>query len=283
MVAYAQALQFWTEKANLPTQGQPHLLVGSIVELIEAMECYVSFPNDAVFSVVALPEESLTTQSEKTAPKSTHLVSTNSPIEEAAVKVAEKEAAPIVRPPKEPSTSWTPNKKSTRRKHSPNWFSGWRKVIHPSRVVTDARQIPSISQSSKWRPCSKSSGERIAQCQRAEEQVQNMRSEHTSPAGMLETSQQVMPPPGFQGVMSCLLGDPLPVDAPGAPPDPLQLAAVIEPTVATMSASCIVKDEASGVTYMDTMTISMGQVALSGPNQGTPAKGSIIENITGLS
>ena len=33
MVAYAQALQFWVEKANLPTQGQPCLLAGSVVEL----------------------------------------------------------------------------------------------------------------------------------------------------------------------------------------------------------------------------------------------------------
>ena len=54
-MAYAQALQFWVEKANLPTQGQPHLLAGSILELREAMECYVSFP-DAIFGSVALPK-----------------------------------------------------------------------------------------------------------------------------------------------------------------------------------------------------------------------------------
>ena len=75
----------------------------------------------------------------------------------------------------------------------------------------------------------------------------------------------------------------MPVDAHEAPPDPLQLAAVVEPTVATMSSSCIVKDDATGMTYMDTMTTSVGQVALSGPNQGTPVKGPIIEDITKLS
>ena len=53
--------------------------------------------------------------------------------------------------------------------------------------------------------------------------------------------------------------------------------------MATMSASCIVKDEAMGVTYMDTVTTSMGQVALSGPEQGTPAKGPIVEDIMDLS
>ena len=69
MVAYAQALQFWVEKANLPTQGQPRLLAGSILELREEMKCYVSFPDEAVFSGVALPEGPLTTQSEETAPR----------------------------------------------------------------------------------------------------------------------------------------------------------------------------------------------------------------------
>ena len=102
------------------------------------------------------------------------------------------------------------------------------------------------------------------------------------PTGMLETLQQVMPSPAFWGVMTCLLGDPLSVDAPEEL-GPLQLAAVMEPTVVTMSATCIVKDKATGVTYMDTMTTSMGQVALSGPNQGTLAKGPIIEDITDLS
>ena len=83
--------------------------------------------------------------------------------------------------------------------------------------------------------------------------------------------------------MTCLQRDPFPVDAHEAPLDLLQLAVVVEATVATMSTNCIVKDEATGMTYMDTMTTSMGQVALSGSNQGTPAKGPIIEAITDLS
>ena len=82
--------------------------------------------------------------------------------------------------------------------------------------------------------------------------------------------------------MACLQRDPLPKEAHKAPPDPLQIAAVIEPTVVTMSTSRIVKDRATGVTYKDIMTTSVVQVALSGPNQGTPAKGPIIEDITDL-
>ena len=52
--------------------------------------------------------------------------------------------------------------------------------------------------------------------------------------------------------------------------------------MATMSASCIIKDEVMGVTYMDTTTTSVGQVALSGPGQKASTQGLIIEDITDL-
>ena len=94
-------------------------------------------PDDAVFGGMALPDESLTTQSEKTAPESAQPASTDSPIEKAAVKVA--------RPPEGPSTSQTMNKEPTRRECSSNQFPGWRKVLHPSRLITAARQIPPVS------------------------------------------------------------------------------------------------------------------------------------------
>ena len=52
-------------------------------------------------------------------------------------------------------------------------------------------------------------------------------------------------------------------------PDPLTIGVMLAPGVATMSTSCIVKDEGTGVTYMDTVTTSVGIVALSGPEQET--------------
>ena len=57
MVAYDQALHFWAEKANVPTQGHPCLLAGSVVEFREEMKHYVSFPGEAVFSGMALWQE----------------------------------------------------------------------------------------------------------------------------------------------------------------------------------------------------------------------------------
>ena len=98
-VAYAQAIQFWVEKANLPSQGQPCLLAGSILELREEMKHYVSLPDETIFSSMALPEEPLTTQSEETAPKNAQPAYGNSPAEQAAGKVTEEEPTRREQPP----------------------------------------------------------------------------------------------------------------------------------------------------------------------------------------
>ena len=150
-VAYAQAHQFWAEKANLPIQGQPHLLAGSVLELREEMKCYVSFPDEAIFSGVALPEESLAMQSEETTPKNAQPAYVDSPAKEATVKATDKEP--------------------TRREQPPNQFPGQREVLHPSRPVIATGQIPPISWDSKQRPCSRSSGKRMVQHKQADEEL----------------------------------------------------------------------------------------------------------------
>ena len=98
VVDYARALQFWVEKANLPTQGQPCILVGSVVELREEMKHYISFPDEAVFSGVALLEEPSTTQPEEAIPKSAQPMQTDSPVEEATMKIT-KELTKKEQPP----------------------------------------------------------------------------------------------------------------------------------------------------------------------------------------
>ena len=66
----------------------------------------------------------------------------------------------------------------------------------------------------------------------------------------LEIAQQVTLPQGFMGVATYLWRDPSLEKAHEVPPDPLRIAAVMKPTVATMSASCIIKDEVMRVTYI---------------------------------
>ena len=79
-VAYVQSLQYWVEKSNLCTLGQPCLLVGSILKLRGVMELYISFFDDTVLGSVAPPEGFLKDQSETTIPESAQLASTNPPL-----------------------------------------------------------------------------------------------------------------------------------------------------------------------------------------------------------
>ena len=122
-MAYTKALQFWAEKANLPNEGQPCLLAGSVVELREEMKCYISFTDEDIFSGVALPEESPITQPKKATLEGAQPVQANSPVKEATTDVT-----------MEP----------TGEKKPPNQFPGWEKVLHPSRPIVATGQIPPI-------------------------------------------------------------------------------------------------------------------------------------------
>ena len=116
-------------------------------------------------------------------------------------------------------------------------------------------QVPLASGELKQRSCHRSSEARRAQHQRAEEWVQAGQEEgDLSSPGSLGTLHVVAPPLGFKKVTACLQEDPSPAIALQVPLEFMQPEAVIEPAIATMCASRVVQDEASGVTYMDTVT-----------------------------
>ena len=147
----------------------------------------------------------------------------------------------------------------TEKEKPPNWFPGWREVLHPSRLIVATGQIPPPLRGPKQKPHSQSSGESMAQQQKPNEsKAQITKSEPPSPKKELEMVWQVMLPPGFIGVTACLQRDQSPEKVHKVPQDPLRMAAVLVPTIATMSASCIIKDKAMGMTYMDTVTTSLG-------------------------
>ena len=91
-----------------------------------------------------------------------------------------------------------------------------------------------------------------------------------------------MLPPGFARVTVCLWRDQSLEEVHKVSPGPLGMAVVSGPALVTMSTSHIVKDEVMGVTYIDTLTTSVGQVTLSGPKQEALVQGPIIEDITDL-
>ena len=139
-VAYTWALQFWAAKANLPTRGKPHLLVGSILELQEEMKCYVSFSDEDVFSGVALLGEPPIILPKEAMPMGTCPTLADPPMKETTVDIAME---------------------STAEKKPLNQFPGWEKVLHPSRPIVAAGQIPPLSRAPKPRPRSWSMGERL--------------------------------------------------------------------------------------------------------------------------
>ena len=65
-----------------------------------------------------------------------------------------------------------------------------------------------------------------------------------------------------------------------APMGTMPIGLVAMPGISSMSASCIVKDEVTGITYLDTITTSIGRVALSGPDLEACSTGPTIEDVT---
>ena len=57
---------------------------------------------------------------------------------------------------------------------------------------------------------------------------------------------------------------------------------LMEPTVMMMYATSIVQDRATGVTYMNTVTASVGRVALRNPCMVATLPGPTVEDITDL-
>ena len=123
------------EKANLPTGGKPHLLLGSVVELQEEMKCYISFSAEDVFNGIALPEET-----------------PHNPIQRSHSREhpANTEPTPLVK-----KATLDTTMEPTVEKRPLNKFPGWEKVLHPSRPIVTARQIPPLLRGPRWqRPCS---------------------------------------------------------------------------------------------------------------------------------
>ena len=237
----------------------PCLLARSFLELCEMMEQHVSFSDDIVLGSVALLEGFFRNQAELTISRDGLPTSSDVPTNE----VAMEEAAPIGGPVKEPTMSWVLHEEWAKIEAPSNQFSSWEKVLHPSQLVTTAGWASPTFGESKWRYCHQSSEARRTQCQRVGEHLQIGQAEQNSPSPESpEPIQVVAPPLGFKGVMACLQGAPLLVTTSEVPLEHMQPETMGKPTVAKKCASHVVQDEASGITYMEMVTTSVGKVAL---------------------
>ena len=110
MVTYAQALQYWVEKADLPAGGRPHLLAESVEELQEEMRCYLSFSDEEVSKGMVPLGEASAIPTKEANPQSAGTTPASTPEEEATTGAAREPAV---------------------ERRSPK-FPGWEKVLYPS-------------------------------------------------------------------------------------------------------------------------------------------------------
>ena len=235
--------------------GQPCLLVRSILKLWETMEWYVSFSNDIILDGVALLMGFLGNLTKLTFSGDAPPTFTNFPTEE----VTMEEAAFIGGPPENLPVPQVLHEKWAKVEVPLNQFPGWEKVLHPSKLVTATGQASLVFSTLRQRHCHRCSGARRAQCQRAEDHLQVKWAEQgsTSPES-LEPMQVFTLPQGFEEVMACLQRDPSLATTFEVPLELMQLEAMVEPALAMVCASHIVQDKASGITYMETVTTSVG-------------------------
>ena len=149
---------------------------------------------------------------------------------------------------------------------------GWEKVLHPSWPVVAAGQPPHPSRSLEWTyPLDTTSNW----------PTKKVPTKTSSSIQGLEVAHQWTPTPSFLDVTTCLRSQSS-EEAPEMPPIPVVMGMLAAPGMVTMSASHVVWDEATGATYLDTVTTSVGRVALSVPEDKIIMLGPEIEDVTDL-
>ena len=247
MVAYARALQHWVEEINPPAGGGPHLLTKGVKELREEVKWYLSFSDEEVFQGVVLPKK-------------------------------EEDQIPKTLSANVPKASCVPESAMNRR--SPK-FLGWEKILHPSQPVVATGEISQQSKALRPRVGPIQLPQTVPVKPPASPSKTPTPPKPSSPIQALAVVQPTTLPCSFTGVTACLQTPELLEVASEVPLGTMSIGVVVTPRISTMSRSCIIRDEATGVTYMDTVTPSIGRVALSGPDSETSIPGPTIKDVTG--
>ena len=174
--------------------------------------------------------------------------------------------------PKMPSVLELQSKKRTPK------FMGWDKVLHPSRPVITVGETPQPTWTSRLRGRSCQLSWMIPVKSPICLPKASSPAEPSPLARALMLVRPSTPPCGFAGVMACLkmlevieVDQELPI---------MSMGLVMTPGISSISSSCVVKDDATGLTYVDTVTTSIGRIILSGPDPNATPMGPTIEDIT---
>ena len=156
----------------------------------------------------------------------------------------------IVYVPKKLATRKTPLELAQKRK-CPK-FPGWEKVLHPSQPVVVVGKPP----------CPSRSLEQTYPIEAACNQpMKKLPAKTPSPAQGLEVAHQWKPTPSFVDITTCLRSQSF-EEVLEMLPIPVVMGIMAALGWVTMSTSRLAQDEVTGTTYLDTVTTSIGRVAL---------------------
>ena len=158
---------------------------------------------------------------------------------------------------------------------------GWDKVLHPSQpvIATGETTQPTQTLRLRGRSCQLSWMTPV----RSPIHLPKAPSppEPSPPARALALVKPPTPPQGFVGVTACLkMPEFMEVDQ-EVLMGTLSIGLVMTLGISSMSSSHVVKDHATGLTYIDTVTTSVGRIILSGLDLNASSTGPTIEDITG--
>ena len=246
-VAYAKALQYFTEQNNLPKRDQPCLLVESIIELREEIRFYLSFMDEEVFQRIDLPKE------EESSPPTINIAAT----------------ADI------PGTTDAPEA-SPESKAAPKYASS-ETVLHPSQPVLATGEIPQMIAMPKPKRRALQLTRSTSISPPSNPPKASLSRKSPLPARTLTLVRPPMPPHGFAGAAACLKTPELMEIEWEMPVGTMLIGMVMTPGLSSISLSWVVKDDTMGLVYLDTMMTSVGKVVL---GRSDPNEGPIIEDIT---
>ena len=221
-IAYAQALQCIVEENNPPKRGQPHLLAESIVELRREVGFYLSFTDEEVFWGVELPPEERSSLSVPTAPTA--------------------DAPGDIDTPDMPPISEAAPK-----------YAGWNTVIHPSRPVVAVGETLQLTAMLKAKRRTLQLSRTISISPPPKPPKAPLPPRSPLPARTFALVRLPTLPCGFTGVVTCLKTLELVEVDQGMPMGPISRGMVSNPGLSSISSSRVVKDDTTGLVYLDTV------------------------------
>ena len=150
-------------------------------------------------------------------------------------------------------------------------FIGWDKVLHPSWPVIAARETPQPIWTSRLRGRSHP----YSQIKPVKSPIHLPKvpspSKPSPSAKAVAPVKPSIPPCSFERVTACLKTPDVSVGT---------VSMGLAPGMSSVSSSHVMKDNVTGIPYVDTITTSFGRIILSDPNPNASSMGPVIEDIT---